>query len=276
MPRSIARTRVRRIIAASAVAAIAAAQAGCLYRPTPNPDIAMTTGESRVEWRRLRAEPLPLQRPVVVLNGYRGLPIRGINLGNDLARLTSQNRRDFLILSYPFASDIPSVARRVVDAVERRWPSETPGQTIEVDVVGFSMGGLVARYAALPCPESGLDRTLAARRLFTLATPHRGARAAIIPIDRAIAQMSPGAVFLASLDQAPADHEIELVAYAHLNDLLVGARNTAPPDQDPIWSSGTAVFSHFTITTNRRILIDLARRLRGETPIATPSPPPRN
>ena len=131
------------------------------------------------------------------------------------------------------------------------------------------MGGLRTRPAV---PRSG---SIAARRAsFTLAAT-RGP-ACDHPIARALAQMPPGAVFLASLDQAPADHEIELVAYAHLNDLLVGARNTAPPDQDPIWSSGTAVFSHFTITTNRRILIDLARRLRGETPIATPSPPPRN
>ena len=41
--------------------------------------------------------------------------LRGLNLGADLSKLTSQDRRDFLVISYPLASDIPSVAASRTD-----------------------------------------------------------------------------------------------------------------------------------------------------------------
>lgn len=248
--------------------------AGCFTLDVPNPDFAQSSGEIWGEWRRLRGERATLQRPVVVLNGYRGTFLRGLNLGADLAKLTSQDRDDFLIVSYPLASDIPSVARRVVKAVNARWPSDDPERTIEVDVVGFSMGGLVGRFAAQPLDRSGCGRRLNVNRLFTLATPHRGARAAMLPLDRAVAQMTRGGTFLCALDECLADPGYEIIPYAHTNDQIVGARNAAPIGQEPIWVSGTAAFSHFTITTDRRVLVDIARRLRGESGLARPSKPP--
>lgn len=263
--------------AATMAAAVAVAPlAGCFTLDVPNANFAVSTQEIWGEWHRLRGEPRELERPVVVLNGYRGTFLRGLNLGSDLAKLTSRSRDDFLVISYPLASDIPSVSRRIVAAVNARWPSEDPEHTIEVDVVGFSMGGLVARHAAMPPELSGNDCCLKIRTLFTLATPHRGARAAWVAVDRAVAQMRPGAPFLASLDERLEHCGYEIVPYAHTNDQIVGALNAAPIGQEPIWTAGTAAFSHFTITTNRRVLVDIARRLRGEPPLALPSTPPSN
>lgn len=267
---------IRGPVAASALtlAMAVAPLAGCFTLDMPNPNFAHSSREIWDEWHRLRQDPRPLDRPVVVLNGYRGTMLRGLNLGADLAKLTSQDRQDFLVISYPLASDIPTVARRVIDAVNARWPSPHPNHTIEVDVVGFSMGGLVARYAGAPTAHTGFERHLHMNRLFTLATPHRGARGAVLAVDNAVAQMTPGAVFLSDLDECLHSCTFEIVPYAHTNDRIVGARNAAPPGQEPIWTAGTSLFSHFAITTNRRVLVDIARRLRGEAPLAMPSTPP--
>ena len=268
--------RLRGSVAATTLtAAVAAAPlAGCFTLDMPNPNFAHSSDDVWAEWHRMRGDPRPLQRPVVVLNGYRGTVLRGLNLGADLAKLTSQNRRDFLVVSYPLATDIPSVARRVIEEVNRRWPSDHPAHTVEVDVVGFSMGGLVARYAAAPADVTGFDRHLHVNQLYTLSTPHRGARSAILGIDRAVQQMTAESVFLADLDECRHECSYEIVPYAQTNDWIVGARNAAPPGQEPIWTAGTAAFSHFTITTNRRVLVDIARRMRGEGGLATPSEPP--
>ena len=70
------------------------------------------------------------------------------------------------------------------------------------------------------------------------------------------------------LDDALPGAGYELVCYAHTNDAIVGARNTAPPGVEPIWTQGTLVFSHSTARFDRRILADIALRLRGEKPLS--------
>lgn len=242
--------------------------AGCFSLDVANSSFSASSQEVWAEWHRLRDDPAPLARPVVVLNGYHGSHLRGLNLGADLAKLTSQNRGDFLVLSYPFAHDIPSVAARITREINQRWPSSEPGRTVEVDVVGFSMGGLVARYAAMPADRTGQDLRLNIHHLYTLSTPHRGARAAIVPMDPAVRQMMAGSSFLCTLDECQADAGYPIVAYTQTNDKIVGARNASPAGAEPIWTGGTTMFSHFTITTNRRVLVDIARRLRAEEPLA--------
>ena len=72
-------------------------------------------------------------------------------------------------------------------------------------MLGLSMGGLVARHAALP-REDG--RRLNVARLFTIATPHRGARLAdfrlsLLPVwDQKVLSMTTASPFLARLDAA--------------------------------------------------------------------------
>lgn len=148
------------------------------------------------------------------------------------------------------------------------------------------MGGLVARLAAL-APEArepfGIPTELPRlniARLFTLATPHRGASlAGIVALDAAARDMKPGSPFLRDLDAAEPDPRLyEMVCYARLRDAWVGATNTAPPGTNPIWVPTPARnLAHLTVSRDRRILLDIARRLRGEPPLALePSPPPRN
>lgn len=238
----------------------------------PNPQFTITRRAAREDLARMRAMPRPLERPVVVLAGWRSPAPVGNLLTQRLCRATSAKPDDFLSISYPLAGDIEQVTERVIEQVVERFGTGGEGETVEVDVVAFSMGGLVARRAAMP----GHDTRLRIRRLYTLATPHRGARlASRIAPDPASRDMRAGSDFLERLDAALEHADYDLICYAHLNDRMVGARNTSPPGIDPFWVSGTIALSHYTTTTDVRIRADIARRLRGEEPHAkaTSTPP---
>ncbi|TVQ30881.1 MAG: hypothetical protein EA376_11495 [Phycisphaeraceae bacterium] len=155
--------------------------------------------------------------------------------------------------------------------MEARWPSSDPEWTTEVDVVAVSMGGLVARLGATEAFAEGEEgrKRLRIRRLFTMATPHRGAALAdLLALDSAASDMKRDSLLLRALDEALPSSEYEIIPYARTRDWTVGASRAAPPDCEPIWVDGPAFLSHATIAMDGRILIDIARRLRGEWPLA--------
>lgn len=244
-----------------------------------NPNFILDEAAIESERRRMLEEPTGLDRPLVVLAGWRQLPIGPRNLARRIESLTGADERQVLAISYPLAGDMQKIRRRVIERVEQRWPSPDPAGTIEVDVIGISMGGVVARSLAL---GNGAGREPGKRlriaRLYTLAAPHRGARLAewIAP-DRASRALKAGSEFLDELDAAHADADYELICYTRLRDFWVGATRTAPHGLQPIWTSPGFLFSHVTIGRDSRILLDIARRLRGERPLAAPgAPPPRD
>jgi triacylglycerol lipase len=67
---------------------------------------------------------------------------------------------------------------------------------VKLDLVGFSMGGLVARYYIQRM--SGLGRV---QRLITVSTPHRGTWTAFLRWNTAARQMRPGSEFLEDLNK---------------------------------------------------------------------------
>lgn len=215
--------------------------------------------------------PTRLERPVLVLAGYRAWPLMANTLRGQLIRLTSGEPRDILAVSYTNRGrfeDALSVARRRIAA----WRLEVARGHGEVDIVGISMGGLVAR--ALASDTFG-GPPLNATRVFTLATPHGGARLAdrIAP-EPAARGMRAGSDLLGSLDAAWSQRGYELTPYAVLNDTWVGATRTTPPGLDPIWTPGSHLLSHFTVSEVPGIMADIARRLRGEPPLAGEACPP--
>jgi hypothetical protein len=237
-----------------------------------NPAFDPSRAEIRAELRRMRADPTPLERPVVVLGGYKAWPVMAGALRGQLVRLTSQEPGDIIDVSYTLRGDIDKAVAIAIDRIERAFPSADPDRTREVDVVGISMGGLVARRAAM---DRGGKR-LRIRRLFTLASPHGGAKLAErIRPDRASRDMRAGSAFLDELDRAWPGTADEVYPYAVLNDTWVGATRTMPPGHDgALWTRGSVVASHFTVSANRRIVADIALRLRGEPPLSgAPSPP---
>lgn len=245
---------------------------GRLPHRVTNPGFHLSREALGEEMRRLRESPQPLARPVVVLSGWRSPAMVSRAIVDRLCLLTSGQFKDFLPFWYPLKGDIDAVAEHVRNALAARLARNAGAQVTEVDVVAHSMGGLVARLIA--ADETHTPRIV---RLFTLGTPHRGARLAQgVTIDSAGRAMRPGSEFLASLDERLAHAKFELVPYAHLRDRWVGARNSAPHGRTPVWTGGTRFFSHFSVTEDRLILADIARRLRGEVPLAAidqPEPP---
>jgi hypothetical protein len=241
------------------------------------------------ELTRLSNDPIPLKRPIVVLSGYHTLAMHAAPLAAKVTKATSGKSEDVLLISYPTSSDIDDITQSVINQVEQRWPSSCPNCTVEVDVIGVSMGGIIARWAALPpahrtrcgeppcVPQPGSKR-LNVARLFTYASPHRGAHlATTLALDSAAVDLKPGSPLLTALDQAPNARAFELTCYAHTGDLIVGATRTAPPGMNPIWTEGTVMFSHMAVVHNPIFIADTARRLRGEAPLVEPTQsPPRN
>ena len=69
------------------------------------------------------------------------------------------------------------------------------GERSTIDLVGFSMGGLVARYYLQKL--GGINRV---GRLVTISTPHRGTQTALFLNTRGVRQMRPGSPFLLDLN----------------------------------------------------------------------------
>lgn len=136
------------------------------------------------------------RRPVILLHGF----IDNRSVFVLLRRLLAPHGRAQLsTLNYsPLTCDIRSAAELLGRHVERVC-ARTGAR--EVDLVGHSLGGLIARYYVQRC---GGD--LRVRTLVTLGTPHSGTafapRADLHPIVR---QMRPGSAVLTEL-RSPATH----------------------------------------------------------------------
>lgn len=241
------------------------AASGCVHSGPTNPSYTLTPVEERAELRRLRSEAAKLDRPVVIISGYRQPITSTWTIKNRLIFATSHDRADFVTVDTMDSDSIERIAERTVQMIEARWPSSDDDETVEVDVVGLSMGGLVARHAAI---AGNTSKRLRIKRLWTLATPHRGALLAkrLAP-DKASQEMKPGSAFLRALDEQLDSRDYELLCYAVLSDSIVGEENTAPPGMMPIWIRGRLMASHLMIQDDDRLLIDLARRIRNEEPI---------
>jgi pimeloyl-ACP methyl ester carboxylesterase len=155
----------------------------------------------------------------------------------------------------------------VIAAVEEVLPSDGPGRTAEVDVIGMSMGGLVARVAAeFDVPG---EPQLNIARLFTISSPLRGSRLAnswiaLTPLHR---DMRAGSDLLEEINLVPPPYPI--FPYTRLGDWIVGEEFAAPAGEVAWWLDTPPLqMPHFGAMVDRRILADIVRRLRGETPFA--------
>jgi pimeloyl-ACP methyl ester carboxylesterase len=239
-----------------------------------NPAFDVSDEAVATDLARMRASPVALRRPVVILAGWHAPGVSSLGLEMLLRPVTSARREDFLSISYPFAFSIESAFAKARRLIAARF-----GHAQELDLIGISMGGLVARRLAGE-PSPGASRRVS--RIFTLASPHQGAVLAdTITPDPASRHMVRGSGFLRDLDARLENDAPDLTCYTLLNDWFVGATRTAPPGHTPIWLRGRTplerAFSHFLIPRCRPVVADLARRLRGEEPLAHPAtPPPRD
>ena len=237
--------------------------AGCATTPT-NPSFDLSAHDARKALGEMRAAPRALERPVVIVHGL-GPPVGSWALARELRRLTRDEK--VVTVSYDYLGSFDDARRRVVDEIDRRFPSDDSGATREVDVVAISMGGLVARYAAAP-PPGAPGKRLRIARLFTISSPHRGAEMAALPAVLGQTQLdmrrhSPFLRDLARRESSAAPYAV--IPYARLGDTVVGERNAAPEGMTPIWVPNILLEgAHLMAFSDPRIVADIARRLRGE------------
>ena len=239
---------------------------GCSADSPANPSFALTVAAAKAELKQMEASPLPASRPILVIGGYADPGIVTSQLAAHLREVLTPESK--IVVVAPGLTGTMDEARRIVlDAIEKDLPSEDPVWTAEVDVVGVSMGGLVARYAAMPGEDS--RKRLKIARLMTISTPHRGADWAMMPtIEDRVVDMRADSAFLCSLDEA--EQCFEVLPYCRLNDWIVGCENASPPGRTAWWVQNQPFqFGHLDAHKDPRILADISRRLRGEEAYAT-------
>ncbi len=139
---------------------------------------------------RLPVPPDDAHLPVVLLHGFIDNRSVFVLLRRSLAQ---HGRRQIVSLNYsPLTCDIRTAAEllgRHLEEICERTGSE------QVDIVGHSLGGLIARYYA---QRLAGDRRV--RTLVTLGTPHAGTR--VVPLANAhpiVRQMRPGSPVIQEL-----------------------------------------------------------------------------
>lgn len=257
---------------------------GCaLDEPMVNPSFSISSDDARQLLRNEAAHPRPLPRPLVIVGGFRDPGIAPPVLKNQVHAWTGDDRIVPVSLSFCFSFD--DCRKRITDAVQAAYPSDVPDETIEVDVIGVSMGGLAARHAAIreppdASPSNHPIRRLQIARLFTIGSPLRGAAlAAEVPFTLHPLQvaMRPGSTLLRSIESAPlrASDLYQIYSYVRLNDPYMLETETAITGQTPWWLVAPAMSPpHEMAFQDPRILADILRRLHGDEPLATDPPAP--
>lgn len=258
---SSARSVARLVLVAAALLLVV----GCSADDPMNPSFPLRLEDAKAALREMRRDPRQLERPVVVLAGIHDPGVLAGSATTTLRRVTDEPDR-VIKVSFFTASTFDDCRARVIEAVDAAFPNDDPEVTTEVDVVAISMGGLVARHAVQP--EEGSPRRLRVRRLFTIATPHRGAKMAGVPTrDERILDMRAGSKFLSDLDTQASPEAPIVYPYVRLDDAVVGVDRSAPPGRNPWWVANIPLsLAHVGAGQDPRILADIARRLRGEEP----------
>jgi hypothetical protein len=257
-------------------AAILALLAACATHPE-NPAFPLTTGQAYAAVAQMQNHPVTISRPLVIIGGFLDPDIAPPFFAHYFASITTKAK--IIPVSVGFCGSFDQCRDTVISAVDKACPTSDPNWTTQVDVVGISLGGLVARYsAAPPRPDSKSKsaRRLSIARLYTISSPLSGAKLArLLAITNFHRDMRPGSDFLKYLATTYPLASYQIIPYVHLDDGIVGDRFAAPPGQNPYWlPNDTPLPPHVGAVLDERILADISRRLRNEKPFTIPPPGP--
>ena len=245
----------------------------CAAQPV-NPSFPVTVNEANHAVEEMRAHPRELPRPLVIIGGFMDPSVSTPLYKRWFGDVTRNSK--IIPVSVCFCGSFAECREKVIEAVDAACPTKDPERTVEVDVVGASLGGLVARYAAAPSTDPKHPRRLGVVRLFSISSPHSGSMLAkVIGFTDYLRDMQPGSPFLRSLARTDPAAKYDLYPYVFLHDEIVGSHYAAPPGMNPFWLAGPFLLpAHAGAMADPRILADIARRLRGEEPFTRMPPTP--
>ncbi len=155
--------------------------------------------------RKTRAPLGPGDRPVILCHGYH---MRGLSLGILAMWLRWMGRS---VIAMPTFGPTTAGVRHYADQLSGRIRDllqETGADA--VDLVGHSMGGLVARACLAQARRDG-DSSLRVAHLVTLGTPHRGTDLWAFTWGDCGLDMRPGSSFFGWLGEDPADVDATVI-----------------------------------------------------------------
>ncbi len=149
------------------------------------------------------------------------------------------------------AVGIEVLAQQLATTIKQQFSATT-----RLNLIGFSMGGLICRSYLQQC--GGVART---ERLITVATPHQGTWTAYTYNRPACVQMRPGSAFLAALNRdLTALQQVHFTSiWTPLDLTILPATSSYLPvgEMIQVWSP-----FHYTLLLDPRILQIIATRLR--------------
>jgi triacylglycerol lipase len=188
-------------------------------------------------------------RPVIVLHGY------------------AMNRANFVPLAYRLARaglgpivgfEYWTLGRTAAAARQLAWFVEHVQAVTgspQVDLIGHSMGGVVARYYVALGGGDG-----AVHRLITIGSPHHGTDVSRIGVGHANRELYVGSKLIQRLAAAPLPQLTRLTTILSNSDALVPASNQAavPGAERVVFDD----LGHVAMLGSRRVAREIIRRLK--------------
>lgn len=149
--------------------------------------------------------------PIVLVHGYFHNRSAFLSMGRALRRAGFQSVHT---MNYnPLTDDISGLAGRLEREVDRVLDATGAEQ---VQIVGHSMGGMVARaYVQLLGGDERVDTVV------TLGSPHRGTHAAYLGAGPAARQLRPGSAFLRTLEESARPMPVRWISYYSDLDAMI-------------------------------------------------------
>jgi hypothetical protein len=183
-------------------------------------------------------------RPVIVLHGYAQGSANFLVLAH---RLRRRGLGPILGFEYWTLGRLERAARRLGRFLDRLGAPE-------VDLVGHSMGGVVARYYV--CAGGGGARV---RNLVTVGSPHGGSAASRFGVGWPRAELRAGSEVLSRLRDCPVPSGVRATCIWSRADGLVSSRAeaTLPGAEEIVYDD----LGHMGLLASRRVARELAARL---------------
>jgi pimeloyl-ACP methyl ester carboxylesterase len=187
-------------------------------------------------------------RPIIMLHGYAMNRANFVPLAH---RLAGAGLGPIVGFEYWTLGRIAAAARQLgwfVDQVRAQTCAT------QVDVIGHSMGGVVARYYVALAGGDG-----AVAHLVTLGSPHFGTDVSAIGVGHPMRELVSGSKLLRRLATAPPPQQTKVIVILSRADALVpGARQAAVPGAETIMHDD---LGHIALLGSRRVAREIIARL---------------